>query len=107
MPEEGEVQYLHFASKEDFYRHFIFGEKENDMGYKAFCDSCGQETAVNYAKRNMTIEHGKWEVSIEARHQDGKADQVLCVSCLSEIITYGTLKPVRTERTRNPFPVGD
>lgn len=77
------------------------------MGYKAFCDSCGQETAINYAKRNMTIEHGDWEITLETRHQSGKADKVLCISCLTEVLTYGTLKPVRIARERTPFPVGD
>ena len=63
------------------------------MGYKAFCDYCGEETTRNYAGEGRNIAYDGWQISVTVMRR-GNGQDVLCEKCLLEIVHQGADRPV-------------
>lgn len=74
------------------------------MGYKMYCDECGQFTEINYVGMCEVIHWGGWTAQITIGGEAGLPDDtVLCVKCLIKIIEQGVRKP--TARGERGIPI--
>lgn len=79
------------------------------MGYKAFCDKCGQEAERNVVSNRLVISLDHWKIEIMVAHEGTWNQGVLCERCLWAILHDGKIGGTTylTDAVRNTVPASE